>query len=352
MSKSRVAIIGAGIGAQHLEGYLALPDRFEVRAICDLDAARAAQLCRDSGADYAADVDAVLGNSEIDIIDICLPPHLHFDMICTALKAGKHVICEKPLAASLAEVDALAVVADQTGKQVFPVFQYRFGRATDQLRALQVSGLAGKAYVATLETHWNRDADYYAIPWRGTWAGEQGGAVLGHAIHIHDWITGILGPVASVFAELGTRVNDIETEDCGALSIRMKSGALVTSSITLGAADDTSRMRFVFDGVTAESGRVPYAPAQGCWTFTARAPVSQADVDAVVNSIETPLAGYAGLFAAIADALLGDVTRAVTLNDGRRSLEFVTAVYSSARSGLRVDLPLAADHALYKGWLL
>lgn len=346
-----VAIIGAGIGAQHLEGFLALPDRFTVRGICDLDAARAAPLCAASGAPHVSDIDAVLADPKVEIVDICLPPHLHFDVAKRALRAGKHVICEKPLVASLAEADALAEVAQAAGKQVFPVFQYRFGLAAEQLRALREAGLAGKAFVATLETHWNRGAGYYAVPWRGTWEGERGGAVLGHAIHIHDWLSVALGPVASVFAEVATRVNRIETEDCAALSIRMASGALVTSSITLGAAGDTSRMRFAFDGLTAESGRAPYNPAEDAWTFTARAPVSQADIDAAVAAVRPPLAGFAGMFQAVADALDGRTGREVTLADGRASLEFVTAVYASARSGAPVALPLGGDHPLYRGWL-
>ena len=351
MSGARsVAIIGAGIGAQHLSGYLALPDQFRVSAICDLDRERAGPLCERAGARYIADINDVLADEEIDIVDICLPPHLHFDAATAALKADKDVIVEKPMVASLRDADALAEVTRATGKSVYPVFQYRFGPAASQLRALQAAGLTGKAYVAALETHWNRGVDYYATPWRGTWAGEQGGAVLGHAIHIHDWVCGVLGPVASVHAELATRVNEIETEDCGALALRMENGALVTSSITLGAAQDTSRMRFVFERLTAESGRLPYAPAEDEWQFTARDPGDQAEIDSVVATADATHSGFAGLFAEVAKALDGEDHHAVTLEDGRRSVEFVTAVYDSARRGVRVSLPLGADHALYGGW--
>ncbi|NCX87458.1 MAG: hypothetical protein EBX05_11865, partial [Rhodobacteraceae bacterium] len=115
-------------------------------------------------------------------------------------------------------------------------------------------------------------------PWRGTWEGEQGGAILSHSIHIHDLVSMILGPVSNVFAKLSTRVNDIEVEDCAALSIEMENGTLVTSSITLGAANDTSRLRFCFDGLTAESGASPdkpYSPADDEWHFLPRSPVTQ-----------------------------------------------------------------------------
>lgn len=346
-----VAIVGAGIGAQHLDGFLALPETYRVTHICDLDAARAAPLCTASGAAYAADFKALLADPAVEIIDICLPPKLHFETCAAALEAGKHVICEKPLVASLAEADRLAEIAARTGRQVFPVFQYRYGPGIAQLKALIAAGLAGKPYVATLETHWNRQPDYYAIPWRGTWAGEQGGAILGHAIHIHDLVADILGPVAEVHALLATRVNIIEVEDCAALSLRMESGALVTSSVTLGAATDTSRLRFVFEGFTAESARNPYRPAEGEWTFAARAPTSQAAIEAALADVQPVAPGYAGLFAAAAEALAGRPGAEVTLTDARRSLEFVTAVYAASRSGAPVALPLGPDHPLYGGWM-
>lgn len=345
----RVAIVGAGIGREHLAAYRALPDRFEVVAICDRDTARAEGIAE--GIPVTGDMGAVLADPVVDIVDICLPPHLHFEAVMAALDAGKAVVCEKPLVASLAEADALLDRLDQTGGRLFPVFQYRYGMGTAQLRALIEAGLAGPLFAGTIETHWNRDAAYYAVDWRGTWAGERGGCILGHAIHIHDYLPAFLGPVARVHAELATRVNEIEVEDCAALAIRMESGAVLTSSVTLGAAMDTTRMRLMFRGFTAESGTAPYAPAASGWTFTARAPVTQAEVDAVLGTVAEARSGFAGFFAAVADALDGRPGAEVTPLDGRRSIEFVTAVYASARSGQPVSLPLARDHALSGGWL-
>jgi predicted dehydrogenase len=105
-----------------------------------------------------ADLATVLADPEIDLVDICLPPHLHFSVSEQALNAGKHVICEKPLVRSLHEADRLLALSAASGKQIFPVFQYRYGHALAQLRALQAAGLTGKPFVASLETHWNRNA--------------------------------------------------------------------------------------------------------------------------------------------------------------------------------------------------
>ncbi|ALI56194.1 Gfo/Idh/MocA family protein [Celeribacter marinus] len=351
MKKVNVAIIGAGIGYKHYIAYRALPDLYTVTAVCDMNTARAAAFIEDdSGVEITSDFEAVLANPEIELIDICLPPHLHFDFTARAMRAGKDVICEKPLSNSVADVDRLIAISKETGRTVYPVFQYRFGNGIARLRALIDSGLAGRAYVAAMETHWNRDADYYAVDWRGTWKGEQGGVILGHAIHMHDLLSFILGPVDSVFARLDTRVNDIEVEDCGALSIQMSSGALATSSVTLGAGNDTSRLRFCFEGVTAESGSRPYAPAEDNWTFVARAPVTQGQIDAVIAATPDQSGGQVGFSLQVYNAMRGLESEVVNIDEARRSIEFVSAVYQSSRTGAPVHLPLNVGDSTYDGW--
>lgn len=347
----RVAIIGAGIGREHLAAYRELPERFTVSTVCDLDEQRARSIIEGSDIAVSSDLAAVMGNSEIDIVDVCLPPHLHFDTTLAALEAGKHVVCEKPLVNSLAQADKLIAASVRTGRTITPVFQYRYGPAMQQLRALMDAGLTGKPYMASLETHWNRDADYYAIAWRGTWAGERGGAVLGHAIHNHDLLTHVLGPIARLSASCTTRVNDIETEDCAAVMFEMESGALATSSITLGAATDTSRLRFCFEGLTATSGTAPYAPATDRWEFLARAPARQDAIDQVLASVVPSASGFTGFFDALYDALTGQPGREVLLAEGRRSLELVSAIYLSAQTGTRVTLPLGPEDAVYESWV-
>lgn len=122
----RVAILGAGIGAEHLAAYRALPDLFRVTTLADTDTDRARALLL-PGEDIAIvdTIDAALA-ADVDVIDICLPPHLHVPTTLAALDAGKHAICEKPLATRLVDCDALQEAETRTGKSVFPVFQYRW----------------------------------------------------------------------------------------------------------------------------------------------------------------------------------------------------------------------------------
>lgn len=116
----RVAIVGAGVAGEHLAAYLQLPARFEVVMVCDLETSRAERVIADAGAAgvaVAPALDDALA-SEADLIDICLPPHLHADAVIAAVRAGKHVICEKPLAPSLAEVDRVTDAADRAEREI------------------------------------------------------------------------------------------------------------------------------------------------------------------------------------------------------------------------------------------
>src|ERR1700722_15680558 len=98
----RVAVVGCGIGRAHIEGYQALPDRFEVEAICDLDRAKAEKLGSELGiARIETDIVALLPGPAIDVVDLCNPPATHFRLSEQVLRDGKNAICEKPLVGSL-----------------------------------------------------------------------------------------------------------------------------------------------------------------------------------------------------------------------------------------------------------
>ncbi|MEO0542723.1 MAG: Gfo/Idh/MocA family oxidoreductase [Pseudomonadota bacterium] len=356
-----VAIVGAGIGAHHLAGFIALGDRFQVRWMCDLDTGRAKQVldnARSSQTKVTAELDDVLADPDVDIVDICLPPHLHAPAAIKAFEAGKHVVCEKPLAGSLVEADAMVEASQKAERLLVPIFQYRYGKGLFQTLELIKRGMTGKAFVATLETHWNRTADYYAVDWRGKWASERGGAVLGHAIHAHDLLSLVLGDVAAVGAMVDTRVNPIEVEDCAAINIRFASGALATSSITLGNSDDRSRLRFVFENMSIESGLNPYAPGDAQWKFEARNPLTQADIAMALTEINQDIAdrpqGYPGEFLALYRVLQGrapEQAGLVAASAGVQSIELVTAIYKSARDGMQVSFPMDRTDPMCSDWV-
>ncbi len=348
----RVAVVGAGIGSAHVRGYQAVADRFEVTALCDIDAERARPIAEEHGiARVVTDLAELCRMDDLDVIDICTPPHLHFDQIQRVLAAGKHAICEKPLVSSLREVDALAQAESKSGRRIMPIFQYRFGHGLQKLKLLMAQGLTGKAYLSTVETAWRRRAAYYEVPWRGKWATERGGALLGHAIHAHDMLCYVLGPAARVFAYTTTRVNNIEVEDCAAIALEMADGSAASLGVTLGSAAEVTRHRFCFSGLVAESNTRPYTNSGNPWSFVGDTPELTEQVEQVLATFQPLPEHYAGQFYRFYDALQRAAELPVTLVDARVSLELITAMYYSAETGSSVSLPIGVDHPRYASWL-
>jgi predicted dehydrogenase len=352
MRRYRVAIVGAGIGAAHNEGFQAHPELFEVALICDLDLEHARPLAATApGAAICTDLGEVLEGADVDVVDICLPPFLHYDAVTRALAAGKHVICEKPLVGSLAEVDELAALADGCGRRLMPIMQFRFGNGLRQLQHLIARGVPGRAYVATIETHWSRGPDYYASPWRGRKATELGGALLSQAIHAHDLLMCVLGPVRRASARIATRVNAIETEDCAVATLEMADGSLASLSATLGSAEEISRLRFCFEGLTAESNHAPYHASGEPWRFIPRGAEHASRIDTALADFKPQEEGFARQFALFHEALETGGPLPVAIEDARHSIELAAAFYHSAATGTDVELPLRPDHPTYRGWL-
>ncbi len=350
----RVAVVGTGIGAKHVEGFNANPGMYEVAVICGQDRGRAdavAAMVPGSRPDiHLGFDDALLARGDIDIIAICLPPNMHLGPATRALAAGRHVILEKPLVASLAEMDTLEVAAKNSGRLLMPIFQARFGDGLAQAKHVLASGRAGRVHVATAETHWYRGPAYYATPWRGKIASELGGAFITHAIHLHDMLTHLLGEIRSVSAMVATRVNPIETEDTGAVVLEMTSGALATLSVSLGSPEPSSRMRIICENVTITSGATPAMTASAPFHFAARAGSDRAWLDALLAEAPRASDGFAEQFRLFHTTLESGAPMPVTLGEARASLELATAIYHSSRTGQRMILPLGADHPAYGGW--
>jgi predicted dehydrogenase len=348
-----VAVVGLGIGRLHYISLAELSDRYRIVAVCDLDEARAVEV-----AGWLRDVrpstslDEVLAMDDVDVVVLCTPPHLHAEQVARAVAAGKDVVCEKPLVGSVRAVDELIALEADSGRSIMPVFQYRFGRGLQRLRALVDAGRTGRPYVTTVDVAWTRGQDYYdEAAWRGRWATELGGTVTVHAQHHIDMVLHVLGPPSSVWATTSTLVNEgIETEDCAAVVLRYADGSLVTLSATTGSAAEISRLRFCFAHLTAESSTAPYAPGAEPWTWTAADPDAQADLDAFLAAQPEQPEDFVGLFARYADTRAVGAPPPVTLSEARTVLEVLTAVYVSSREGREVALPLPADHPALDGW--
>ena len=352
-----VAIVGCGWAAawQLRDGFAPLPDLFRVVACCDTDAGRAHAFAAAHGIPrVVADYDALLTLPGIDVVSICTPPAPHCAQVIGALQTGRHVICEKPFVASLAEHDRVAAAAAVSTGRVMPIFQYRFGDGIARVRHAIRSGLAGRHYLSTVETAKKRGPDYYAVPWRGRLASELGGVLLTQAIHNHDLLTWLLAPPALVSCMKATRVNAIEVEDCAVAALQLADGSLASLAATLGAARQSTRFHLDFEHVTFEKlcfDEDSRFPANEPWTMVPKSADVGRALAAKMAELPSQRGWFARQFALFHAALRDGGELPVTLADARTSLELVTALYHAAETGRTVSLPIPPDHPKYTGWI-
>lgn len=348
-----VAVVGGGIGRSHIiEGYVTNPDKYKLLAICDLNVERMTTLADEFGVERrTTSYDELLAMPDLDIVDICTPPMVHYPQVMAGLKAGKHVVCEKPLVGSLAQVDEVIAQEKVSKGTLMPIFQYRYGNGIEQAKAIIGAGLAGKPYVGTVETLWRRGPDYYEVPWRGKWATELGGVLMTHAIHPHDLFTYLMGPVKSLFGRVTTRVNAIEVEDCISASVEMENGALGSFTATLGSVDEITRIRIAFENVTFESDHAPYNPGAALWKILPANDLTKQRIDALLANWKDVPSRFQTQMARFHDYLMGRGPLPVSSADSRRALEIVTAFYHSSETRTEVSLPIGADHPKYRSWL-
>ncbi|MGN6100043.1 MAG: Gfo/Idh/MocA family protein [Devosia sp.] len=353
MSPRTIAVVGCGIGRSHvLEGIIPNADKFRLLAVCDINTERLDAFAREFDVPRKTTAFAdLLAMDDLDIIDICTPPMLHHPQILAALAAGKHVICEKPLVGSLADIDEVAAAESEAKGRLMPIFQYRYGDGVARVKAIIDAGIAGRPYAATAETLWKRGPDYYAVPWRGKWATELGGVLMTHAIHIHDLLTYLMGDVERLFGRVATRVNAIEVEDCVSASCQLRSGALASLTATLGSQEEISRLRLAFENVTFESDHAPYQPGTKPWRIIPASNAVERQIAALFENWQPVATRYHGQFAAFHAALEAGTAPPVTTADARRALELVTAFYHSSETHTDVDLPIPRDHPKYRSWV-
>ncbi|HEY8173213.1 MAG TPA: Gfo/Idh/MocA family oxidoreductase, partial [Dehalococcoidia bacterium] len=266
-----VAIIGAGdISRSHLLAFRSRANLQLARVvgIADIDGARA----KAQAATYEVEraylsFEQALADPDVDAVCICTPPFLHVEQSVAALRAGKHVLCEKPVSPTLAGLDAIAAAEREGGAVFSGVFQYRMGQGAKQVKALIGAGRFGRLRFGISETLWQRAQSYYDAPWRGTWETESGGTSMGHGIHGIDTLMWFMGEPASLVADAATVKLDIDVEDTAAAIVRFRSGAMAQIAVTVNAQDNRGRLEIFGDELQAVSA-LTQAPTSAPFRLT------------------------------------------------------------------------------------
>ena len=341
----RTAIVGTGgIATAHAQALRDHCERAVLTAVVDVDPdrVRAFAATWEVPKVYPA-MSELLGDAQVDLVHLCTPPSSHAPLALECLRAGVSVLVEKPPTLSLAELDALADAARQSGAHVATVLQHRFGAGAVRLRAMAAAGELGRSLLATCATQWYRDDAYFEVPWRGRWETEGGGPTMGHGIHQFDLMLSVLGPWESVTAVAARRARPVETEDVSMAIVTFADGTVASVVNSVLSPRQTSALRFDFERATVELEHL-YGYTDTDWTVTA-AP-GHSDVESLwkVSPSGIP-SGHTGQLDAVYDALDAGVAPPVTLADTRRTMEFIAALYASAFTGERVHSgQIGPDH--------
>ena len=220
-------IVGYGaIGPVHAKA-LDSTDNANFYAVCDIDESKLS-LCKSQYNVVAYDdLDTMLSDENIDCVHICTPHYLHKDMAVKAMRAGKHVVLEKPAAMNDAEFDELLQVQNEMGAKVCIMLQNRMNNGIQMIKTLSDDLSLGKLVGIECSLMWYRNADYYrSAPWRGTWQYEGGGLLINQAVHLIDLVDYVGGGIRSMRANISTKMLDnvIEVEDTADALITMNNG--------------------------------------------------------------------------------------------------------------------------------
>lgn len=237
MKTIRIGIIGCGVVApMHLDAYRKL-EGVELVWACDLVEEKARKLSAIFGVQrVTANYRDVFKDKSVDAVSICTDHASHSPITVAALKAGKHVLCEKALSTSPAKLNAMMTAhAKQPGLVFAGVFQHRFDVVMRYLKRLVDEKRFGTILTAGMQVRCLRTNEYYqSDKWRGTWAEEGGSVLINQAIHFVDAITWIMGGIESVTGSCAnlTHQGVIETEDTVSASVRFRCGAMGTLEAT------------------------------------------------------------------------------------------------------------------------
>ncbi len=374
-----MAIVGCGtIAPTHAKAVASMPEAgMRVVACCDTVADCAAAFAREFGLRAVAWSD-LLTDRSIDAVSICTPSGTHAALGAACLKAGKHVVIEKPLDISLEACDDLIKVHRESGKTLASISQHRYDPASIAVKEAIRQGDLGRLQLVEARVAWFRAQDYYdSASWRGTRALDGGGCVMNQGIHTADLMLWLCGRVVSVFALSRTSGHDrIEVEDNAAAVVTFENGAIGTMTAST-AAYPGFPVRLAMYGTLgsaviegdalqtlAVAGRTTVAdrPADHALAVAGGGTRSASGVaTAAPPALSTALASaerrtvsgpgvpptwgdsHAQQLAEFAhccrtgESPLGDAVA------GRAAVELVLAIYESARTGVAVPLPLAGS---------
>jgi predicted dehydrogenase len=356
-SKLRVGIIGAGTITwySHLPGYSRLPD-VEVVALCDLDEVRAQKLADEFGVPRTfADYEIMLRQETLDVVSVCTPNALHAPMTIAALEAGAHVLCEKPMAVTTAEAQAMTDAARRTGRKLSIGWHHRFRTDIQLLKRAIEDGLLGNIYYAKASM-----LRASGIPGYGTWFTNKdlagGGAMMDIGVHALDlvlWLMGHPRPAAvtgTTYAKFGPQARRLggwsqhqaegparfDVDDLATAFIRFENGATLTLEASwAGYSGSEERLQLFGEAGGAEIFPQRFGREQPLRLF---GDVGNAPSESTPTLPHSRTSAHERLIEAWIDSIKTDKPLLITPEQGIMVTQIIEAIYRSAKEGQEVRL--------------
>jgi predicted dehydrogenase len=359
MRTLRTGLVGCGkVGQIHAAALQSLPESAFVAA-CDSDPTRAAAFAERHGVRPFSDVGAMIAEAGVEAITVCTPHPLHAAPVLQAAAAGVHALVEKPLAASLADCDAMLAASCKAGTTLGVVSQRRFYEAVRRVKDAIDAGKIGRPVLGVFQMYsWRDEAYYRSDPWRGKWATEGGGVLVNQSPHQLDllrWFLGEAEEVSGCWANFNHP--SVEVEDTALAIIRFRGGGLgsvVTSlaqrpgiftKVHVHGSNGASVGVETDRGATFVAGvsEVAEPPLNDLWTVPGEEHLLaafQAEDRARFAQVHATTHYHALQIQDFLRAVLEGRPPLVTGEDGRAVVELFTAVYRSDRERRPIRLPL------------
>jgi UDP-N-acetyl-2-amino-2-deoxyglucuronate dehydrogenase len=340
----KFGLIGSGMIAKlHAKAITAMAGS-SLHSVCNHRAEGARKLGAEYGVPAFSDMAEFLADPELEIVTVCTPSGAHYEPALAALKAGKHVICEKPLEVTTARIDELIATAATTGKTLASVLNRRFNPAMDAFKQAVTEGRFGKLTSASCYVKWFRDQAYYdSADWRGTWALDGGGVLMNQAIHAIDSLLHLAGPVRFVQATTACLAHErIEVEDIGVAVVGFANGACgVIEGATCAWSRSGHPVRIQLAGT---EGSVFLADESfEVWDFKHEQPADATIRAALMAGGGTGLGAndpaaisfqqHQRNFEEIVGAIHAGREPATSAREARKAVAVIQAIYESARNG-------------------
>jgi len=347
----KFGIIGVGMIADFHAKAIQAMDGGELHSIYGRRAEAVETMAAEYGVVGYSDLDAFLADPELEIVAIATPSGAHLEPAVAAAKAGKHVVCEKPLEITPERIDAMIAACDEAGVTLSGIFNRRFHPAMDAFKKAVEGGRFGRLTMCDAYVKWWRSQEYYdSGAWRGTWNLDGGGALMNQSIHLIDQLIYLAGDVAAVSASVACLAHEgIEVEDTAVAILEFKSGARGVIQGSTACWSSTGHPAEVH--LCGDQGSVFLADEKfRVWDFAEAAPEDEEIRATLMQGSETKglgandpkainFTGHKLNFEDVVSAIREGRAPRIDGHEARRAVALICAIYESARQGgARVEL--------------